>query len=140
MCQSLGYHRLSALKDDSEDDRNAKMHAFWFIYTMDKNLSLRLGRASTIQDWDISIPYPTLTNDRPVKGEGLASYWVCLARIQGQTYEQLFSPAAFMKSEAERVEIATRLVSSLNESLGFRQKVSRLIPETHHFTDPYSRP
>lgn len=55
LCQSLGYHRYSTMKDDTEEQRAAKVHAFWFIYMLDKNLSLRLGRASSFQDWDMSL-------------------------------------------------------------------------------------
>lgn len=51
LSQNLGYHRIQTMKEDSEEERMAKIHVFWFIYMMDKTLSLRLGRASIIQDW-----------------------------------------------------------------------------------------
>ena len=60
LCQSLGYHRYSTMKDDTEEQRTAKVHAFWFIYMLDKNLSLRLGRASSLQDWDM-VQTPRIT-------------------------------------------------------------------------------
>jgi hypothetical protein len=53
LCHSLGYHRYSTMKDDTGEQRTAKIHAFWFTYMIDKNLSLRLGRPSSLQDWDV---------------------------------------------------------------------------------------
>jgi hypothetical protein len=43
LCQNLGYHRISSMKDDTEEDRVIKIQIFWFIYQIDKALSLRLG-------------------------------------------------------------------------------------------------
>tara|TARA_R110002003_G_scaffold42_13_gene3147 strand:- start:3897 stop:4814 length:918 start_codon:yes stop_codon:yes gene_type:complete len=68
LCQSLGYHRWQTMKDDTEAERNKKVHIFWMIYMFDKTMSLRMGRASCIQDWDISLPYFTenvTTSDGP---------------------------------------------------------------------------
>lgn len=54
LCQSLGYHRL--LPDRSGDNEVYVKRAmlFWSVYFIDKSLSLRLGRASSLQDFDIS--------------------------------------------------------------------------------------
>lgn len=73
LCQSLGFHRYSTMKDDSEEDRNSKIHVFWMIYMFDKTMSLRLGRASIIQDFDIELPFLD-GNDK--KGKGMLDYWV----------------------------------------------------------------
>lgn len=120
LAQHLGYHRISSMKNDSAEERSAKVHVFWFIYLLDKTLSLRLGRASVIQDWDMSLPYPN-TEEDPVlrtsgKGAQMQVYWIKLAQIQGHTYEQLFSPAAFLKSDEERIRSATELVEAINQA------------------------
>lgn len=135
LCQSLGYHRIQTMKDDNEDERMAKVHVFWFIYLMDKTLSLRLGRASLIQDWDMSLPYPTLENettpfggllqDGP-KGTDMLLYWIRVGQIQGKTYEKLFSPAAFLRPQEERAHIAAELVSAMNEAWAGRGEASAL--------------
>lgn len=39
-----------------------------------------------------------------------------MARVQGQTYERLFSPAAFLKSAEERTRTAVELVNALNQA------------------------
>ena len=118
------------MRNDAEDDRAAKVHAFWFVYTLDKILSLRLGRASVIQDWDISLPSKVPVGDskfpaRPL-GLELQTYWLKLAQIQGKTYESLFSSVAFSKSDKERRQTASELRGSLTNALAEREKVRRL--------------
>jgi hypothetical protein len=84
----------------------------------DKTLSLRLGRASIIQDWDISLPFILPGDyDKDVRdGVTMLSYWIKVAQIQGRTYEQLFSPAAFLKSSEERTQSAVELVKAMNQT------------------------
>jgi hypothetical protein len=119
LCQILGYHRYQTLKEDTEEDRENKMHIFWIIYVFDKTMSLRLGRASFIQDWDISLPYFSNDNkaaaDSP-DGKLMITYWAKVARVQGQTYEKLFSPAAFLQSPEERTRTAIELVNAMNQA------------------------
>jgi hypothetical protein len=118
LCQVLGYHRYQTFKDDTEEERDDKIHIFWMIYIFDKTLSLRLGRPSFIQDWDISLPY---FSDRKAAteipdGKQLIKYWVKVASVQGQTYEKLFSPAAFLQPPEERTRTAIELVNALNQA------------------------
>lgn len=116
MAQNLGYHRIDTMNNDTPEDRKAKIYIFWMIYMFDKILSLRLGRASIIQDWDISLPFVIAEDETPqgAQGSQMLSYWIKVARVQGQTYEKLFSPAAFLRSPAERTRTAIELVSALN--------------------------
>ncbi|PSN71517.1 hypothetical protein BS50DRAFT_518657 [Corynespora cassiicola Philippines] len=124
LCQNLGYHRYSTMKDDAEEERASKLNLFWFIYMLDKTLSLRLGRASTIQDWDISLPYlvgeyinpPKDSSVEPAGGSEMMIYWIKVAQIQGQAYEKLFSPAGSLKSPQERTKIAQDLVCTLDRA------------------------
>ncbi|ORY11063.1 fungal-specific transcription factor domain-domain-containing protein [Clohesyomyces aquaticus] len=121
LCQHLGYHRIETMKDDTLDERAAKIQLFWFIYVLDKTLSLRLGRASSIQDWDMSLPFPGTTESpnslyTELAGVDIQVYWIKVAQIQGQSYERLFSPAAFLKTEDERAKTAAELVHALNKA------------------------
>ncbi|KAG9195315.1 hypothetical protein G6011_00436 [Alternaria panax] len=118
LCQSLGYHRINTMVNDNPEDKQMKIHTFWMIYMLDKTLSLRLGRSSILQDWDISLPFVVSndSNDKNVKSSNMLSYWVKVARVQGLTYEKLFCPAAFLKSTEERTRIALELVNTLNQA------------------------
>jgi hypothetical protein len=118
LCQNLGYHRINTMANDTPEDRNAKIHIFWMIYMFDKTLSLRLGRSSVIQDWDISLPFvvPNETGYDMQESSHMLSYWIKVARVQGQTYEKLFCPAAFLKSTEERTRTAIELVNAMNQA------------------------
>ena len=78
---------------------------------MDKSLSLRLGRASTIQDWDISVPIPSTEDTHITSLSAFFSMWVKTARCQGNIYEKLYSPDSVTQPRyvrAARVEAITK--------------------------------
>lgn len=146
LCQNLGYHRINTMTKDTPEVRNSKIHVFWMIYVFDKTLSLRMGRASVIQDWDISLPFILPGDERGPEGGQMLAYWVKVARVQGQTYEKLFCPAAFLKSPEDRARTAAELVNDLNMAwfergdacvtdfsgiVDFRKGVSRRKISTH---------
>ncbi len=128
LSMNLGYHRAETMENDTPQERKGKIHVFWMIYMFDKLLSLRLGRASMIQDWDISLPFVFSVDPTRLRTEGLLSYWVKISRIQGQTYEKLFSPAAFTKSPQERTRIAVDLVNAMNTAWSERAEASATTP------------
>lgn len=115
MCQSLGYHRASCAKEGSSEDVKLKRLLFWSIYFIDKSLSLRLGRASTIPDWTITTSRPCITD--PHQHPALAYFvlWVETARCQGNIYEMLYSPDASIQPGEVRQARVQRLVSDLQE-------------------------
>jgi len=108
---------------------------------MDKNLSLRLGRASILQDWDISTPRPL---PPPEKGHPDGQkwldtnyYWIQVAEIQGQVYEHLYSPGAFAKSNEERAQWAKNTAARLQEYHEARER--SIGPYTGNFMGDVSR-
>ncbi|KAI5211399.1 hypothetical protein E4T38_01467 [Aureobasidium subglaciale] len=54
LCQSMGYHRLMPPKSGGTEVYEKRVILFWGVYFVDKSLSLRLGRASSLQDYDFS--------------------------------------------------------------------------------------
>ncbi|KAK0736357.1 hypothetical protein B0T21DRAFT_178670 [Apiosordaria backusii] len=122
LCQTLGYHRTDdeyvlfrSGADKMDSDRHRRHFLFWSVYVVDKNLSLRLGRSSSIQDYDITVPYPS--TDDP-GNFGITSWfllWVLSAKIQGQVYEMLYCPEAVAQSENVKRARVKVLVSRLEE-------------------------
>ena len=101
---------------DLPETRNRKINLFWFLYTMDKGLCLRLGRASCIQDYDIAVPIPVLGTDETFKnGNGMLQFWIKLAGIQGRVYEDLYSPRALKQPRASRVAKADLIVADIRQ-------------------------
>lgn len=101
---------------DSVETRKRKINMFWFLYSMDKGLCLRLGRASCIQDYDIAVPMPVLGSEENFSaGNGLVRFWCKLAGIQGRIYEDLYSPRALKQSKASRAAKADLLVTDIRQ-------------------------
>ncbi|KAF6815489.1 fungal specific transcription factor domain-containing protein [Colletotrichum musicola] len=109
LCQTLGYHRVSQSRSESAGPRDIKTLLFWHVYMLDKTLSLRTGRASVMQDWDITLPRK-VDNTMVADPWGVViTTWIKQAEIQHRVYEQLYSPLALNQSQEERIETVRRL-------------------------------
>lgn len=85
---------------------------------MDKGLSLRLGRASTIQDWDVTIPLPESSPGDHASDQALVpllALGVKIARCQGNIHELLYSSTSLALSEQVRHSRVQILESQLGE-------------------------
>ncbi|KAF7525768.1 hypothetical protein G7054_g10996 [Neopestalotiopsis clavispora] len=111
MCRTLGLHQDTTLRNDKPEVRSAKMLMFWSTYMLDKGLSLRLGRASVLQDYDISIPSVLETTFGEVPSQAILSLWIKHAEVQGKIYQRLYSPGALRQSEqgrSQQVQLVVR--------------------------------
>ena len=136
LCQTLGYHRTTSVKEDKPEVLRYKQFLFWSTYYIDKSLSLRLGRASTIPDWDITIKQPSTTDPN----EPLLAYfalWIKAARCQGNIYEMLYSPDSMHQSNDTRQSRVQWLVSYLYELEQETQKIN--VGRTHCLADPSAK-
>jgi hypothetical protein len=82
---------------------------------VDKSLSLRLGRPSTIQDFDVTVPYTPRNNQGHTAITSFFQLWVIASRIQGQIYELLYCPEAIAQPEPVRRSRVQLLVGRLEE-------------------------
>ncbi|XEV07242.1 hypothetical protein FSHL1_012529 [Fusarium sambucinum] len=113
LCQTNAYHRIESMKNDKSEDSRYKQFVFWSIYFIDKSLSLRLGRPSTIPDWDITIPRPSTID---AHSEPISAYfvlWIEAARCEGNIYEMLYSPNAMAQPDQVKQSRVQALVSDL---------------------------
>ncbi|KAI1379263.1 fungal-specific transcription factor domain-containing protein [Hypoxylon crocopeplum] len=113
MCRTLGLHQVHSMKDDSPQKKAEKSLLFWCAYMLDKGLSLRLGRASILQDFDISLPHIAPEAKAAYPGTEVMTLWTKHAQIQGRIYERLYSPGALRQSDSYRVEQVGILASEL---------------------------
>ncbi|SPO02605.1 related to C6 transcription factor [Cephalotrichum gorgonifer] len=130
LCQTLGYHRAPTDKDIMGDTRESRPLLFWSVYQIDKALSLRLGRPSTMRDFDISLPDDVLESPLGPEWIRIFNSWIKVARIQGGIYEKLYSPAALTQPEPERMAAAW----------GLAEEVKILIAEASLAAVRYSQP
>ncbi|ORY67589.1 fungal-specific transcription factor domain-containing protein [Pseudomassariella vexata] len=115
MCRALGLHQESSVRNDSPRVRSDKALLFWSTYMLDKGLSLRLGRASILQDYDISLPsvlektHGSLTQP----SSAILSLWIKHSEVQGNIYQRLYSPGALRQTDATRMKQVEILVNDL---------------------------
>lgn len=120
LCQTLGFHRLASYKkSDDEISIQQKQSLFWAVYIADKGLALRLGRASTVQDYDVTVPYPASEGRSSNPIAMFLRGWVLVAHVQGQIYERLYCPEAIGLSEGVRYERVQALAGELREIESF---------------------
>lgn len=131
LCQDLGYHRVTggtvevsspsggggATGHDNNSNSSVlsdkKAILFWFSYMLDRGLALRLGRAPTIQDFDVTLPRVIGQVNAPDMWKEVLRLWIAHADIQGQIYERLYSPSSLGHPVGQRVETARRLAGRL---------------------------
>lgn len=130
LCQTLGYHHIGHKSEDSKRESSHKQRIFWFLYIVDKGLSLRLGRTSTIRDWDVTIPLPETTPEDQASDQVPASFLelgVKIARCQGDIHELLYSSTSLALPDHVRHSRVQILESQLGEIGGeIKAKVAKL--------------
>ncbi|EGE85702.2 fungal specific transcription factor domain-containing protein [Blastomyces dermatitidis ATCC 18188] len=105
MCQSLGYHHSVSGPGVSEKEEYQRKSLFWFIYVLDKDLTLSLGRSSTLQDYDIALDFPSPPEDPKFRPwYSMYEVWVTYAKVAAQIFEKLYSAKALSESAEVRAE------------------------------------
>jgi hypothetical protein len=104
-CLTLGYNRHEPCPERTNISCVAQESLFWAVYRLDKGISLRLGRSSTIRDEEISL---SSIPDHPS---------IRTARIQGRAYDELYSPKGLLRKDTQRACIAESLATELNQCI-----------------------
>lgn len=79
----------------------------------EKMLSLRLGRASTLRDQDITLSRPGLGRPGTSLSGELAPVWIHLASVQGRIYDDIYSSQAVLQPPQIRTSRARALATEL---------------------------
>lgn len=123
--QMLGYHRESTYKKDQDKNADNKRRIFWCIYVFDKTMSLLLGRASYIPDFDIDVQYPVSNSDPAIRPwDDAFNYTIKLSELEGQVYNKLYSASALNASSSERMKRIQDLESDMEKCRASRNSVS----------------
>ncbi|KAL6235262.1 hypothetical protein BDW75DRAFT_240316 [Aspergillus navahoensis] len=137
MCQTLGLHRNATTLSDPPPLVDSKRHAFWALYTIDKNVSLNIGVTSHFQDHDIDTALYTPSTDEKQRAWDLINLiTVEFAAIQGKVYDQLYSISAMRINEQEKMErirgLSANLMAVRNRLLAIDVSPDLLYSESLH--------
>lgn len=106
------------MEHDSVPVQRQKQLVFWTVYTILNMMSLRLGRACPIQNYDISLPMPVAENlDVLEPWAPVCVLWTRSAIIQSKIYQYLYSPEALQQPESHRVTHAQKLAAEMKSSI-----------------------
>lgn len=119
--QRMGMHTRQVGVDATSGSLNEMGLLFWGIYFVEKSLCLRLGRSSSIPDFDITIPLPGGSNGSGSSGMTYLLQAIRLASLSAKVYEKLYS--AYSVSLADNVRRQT--VLELSQNLDDIDKTSR---------------
>lgn len=142
MCRTLGLHQAApegrgpadaianAVSEGGgkEGETDSRL-LFWCTYMLDKGLSLRMGRASTLQDYDISQTVAAEWALGPFPTSEVLNLWIGHARNQGRIYERLYSPAALAQPEYRRVEEVKTITAEIKHMLAEARDLHRRLQE-----------
>lgn len=113
-CLALGYHREERMMHLSPVEAQRARRLFWRIFIFDKNLSLRLGRAPIIQDYDVDVKQWILSQDPgDSPWDQIFTALVEFSRIQAQIYQLLYSPSSNSLDASKRQSLIDHLSTSL---------------------------
>lgn len=112
---ALGSHKKQMGTDDGCEFPNHAGLLFWVIYFLEKTLSLRLGRTSTLPDADITVPLPGGSQTPACPGLAYFQWNVKLARLAGRIYTELYSARSLHESQQSREEKVEELSREARE-------------------------
>lgn len=113
-CLTLGYHRKDDRRQQACVEFEKRRRLFWHVYMSEASLTLRLGRAAIIPDYDIDVPPIPISADPKRAPWGIAfELFVKFARLQAQMYSQLYSPASKALDPVRRNQIVNDLAMQM---------------------------
>jgi hypothetical protein len=111
---SLGYNTSPNSSDEITNQPDQKQLLFWAIFVLEKSLSIRLGRSSSIPDYNST----ALSSESLQASSCHAIIYVDqsakLASLTSRIYEQLYSGDALLLPEAGRTHRALELSQELH--------------------------
>ncbi|OAA80573.1 C6 transcription factor [Akanthomyces lecanii RCEF 1005] len=117
-CLQLGYHRNDKGQLPPEESHKRRL-LFWHVYISELGLTLRLGRAAVIQEFDVDVPQLNVSSDprQAVWDESLRSF-TRFSSIQSRIYCKIYSPGAIATlaaKPAKRPARVAKFAAELNE-------------------------
>jgi len=119
---ALGLHRNLEGFGLPQSEIDQRQRVFWIMYAVEKDLSIRIGRPSAIDDCDIGVSILSRPCDEEIaisvgSRERVTFHpfqsMCALAVIQGRVYRELYAANARVSTTAERLESISKLDAEL---------------------------
>lgn len=130
MAQALGLHSKLVMATEPAEEAQRGIRLFWAIYALEKAVSLRLGRSSTIRDHDITVPRLLLDRKMTSLLHNRLPDWIEVASLYGRVYDNIYSPNALAQPVSLREARTRALAAELEKIMASRVEfyVSRSLP------------
>ncbi|KAL4926794.1 putative C6 transcription factor [Aspergillus undulatus] len=122
MCQELGLNNSYIMTTEPPEERQPKLRLFWAVYVIEKAVSLRLGRPSTIRDHDITVPRLHLDRRMASLAHNRLPDWIDVANLYGRVYDNIYSPCALAQPGTVRGSRIMALASEFEAILAAREE------------------
>ncbi|KAJ5185889.1 Transcription factor [Penicillium cf. griseofulvum] len=137
MSQALGMHISHAMLYETAEETDRKIRLFWAIYTVEKEISLRLGRSSTIRDHDITLPRLILDRKMTSLIYHRLPDWIDVASLYGRVYDNIYSPNALAQPISIRASHARSLATEFEGIMAMRAELYKRPSQwTSHVINP----
>ncbi|RAH48306.1 fungal specific transcription factor domain-containing protein [Aspergillus brunneoviolaceus CBS 621.78] len=137
-CQSLGYHREASYRNIPSGKADSIRRLFWTVYCFDKNMSLLLGRVSSLHGLTIDTRYPSTATDQALRPwDESFIMGIRLAELQDRVLTGLYSPETAIKDSSERARLVRDLAAAMDEwRVQFTQIIAEAVnhPEVFHLS------
>ncbi|CAG9998254.1 unnamed protein product [Clonostachys byssicola] len=124
MAQALGLHKACLQDPETNIATRRKARLFAIIFSADKALSLRLGRASVIRDEEIPVNLRMLLRGVNTAPSPIPYQWLAFSHTQGLVYDQLYSPRAMQQTPEVKQSVAKALLESVETLMSERNEVN----------------
>ncbi|KAF4764121.1 hypothetical protein HAV15_001652 [Penicillium sp. str.  len=130
MAQALGLHNKLVMATEPTEESQRGMRLFWGLYALEKAVSLRLGRSSTIRDHDITVPRLLLDRNMTSLLHNRLPDWIEVASLYGRVYDNIYSPSALSQPPSLRESRTRALAAELERIMASRVEfyVSHSLP------------
>ena len=120
MSQALGMHSSHTMATEPAEMVQRKIRLFWALYSIEKAVSLRLGRCSTIRDTDITVPRLLLDRKMCSLLYNRLPDWIDVANLYGRVYDNICSPNALAQPVSIRESRARALAAEFKRIMAAR--------------------
>jgi hypothetical protein len=120
MSQVLGMHSSYVIATEPAEKVQRKLRLFWALYVIEKAVSLRLGRFSTIRDHDITVPRLLLDRKMSSLLYNRLPDWIDVANLYGRVYDNIYNPNALAQPVSAREARARALAAELERIMAAR--------------------